>query len=186
MTITATTVLTALLKKAADGAKKYAMSDEPDVGVLAGDSVIVPMGVADGKKIYEFRNDLLNPERFIHTATGYEFKAGNFFGTDGASTPAFTQKIFPRKYIRLDPLDFIEAAVIHDHICRMGWIWVRNGPTGQWTQMLMSKKQADVLFHMILSAPTIAREGKQSISATRTEAFGYYQAVRKAHAAQGE
>ena len=175
----------AIIKEAAKRLAEHAREDHPDVGANAGKHELFPVGPANKVQLYSFKPDAVDPLRFVHQS-GYEFRAGAFYGTDLGSIPGFLSAIVPRKWLRLYRDDFIEAYLLHDFICRFGWVWVRKGPTGTWRRMKMSKKQGDVVLNWVLSAPTLPRPGRPSISATRAEARAIYEAVRKAHAVDGE
>lgn len=178
-------IIAKLLEGEARKIAKLAMTDEPDKGRYLGRYEIVPVKV--GKKKYLFHNDLVDRLRFDHFATGYQFSPPDELDTDLGSIPPIAYKTIPRKYLRLDPADFVPQFVTHDAGCRNGWLWVRSGEAGTWRKMPFSKKQTDVLFAIMLSAPTLQLHPTDPPpkSATRGEVQAYYRAVRIGHAVKG-
>jgi len=179
-------IIVKLLEGEARKLAKLAMTDEPDKGRFLGRYVIVPVKVGDKK--YLFEADTTDPLRFDHFASGYQFRPPDVLETDLGSIPAIAYKTIPRKYLRLDPADFVPQFVLHDAGCRNGWLWVRKGSEGNWRQMKISKKQADVMLAWTLSAPTLQLHPADPPpkSATRGEVQAIYRAVRMGHATRGQ
>lgn len=179
-------ILAAILREGFKRLEKRMMEDEPDCGVNLGqiEGCLTPIGPTAKVQLYHYKPHAIDPLRF--STNGFEFRAGEFYGTDLGSIPEWAEKLIPAKYVRLQRDAFLDGYLPHDFACRQKWIYVRKGATGEWRQMEMNAKQADVLLHKILSAPTMARPNHPSISASRLEALAIYQAVRKYHVKSGE
>ena len=175
--------LAAILAKAIEAeARKlaeHAFEDQPNVGEWAGKFRTEKLDPPQGNNPLRYIADLDDPLRFCHQS-GYEFRPGDDFPFDAGSIPWIFQG-FPRKYIRLSPMDFIEAYAVHDFSCRFGWLGVRMG-AGTWRKMAVSKKQADVILYWCLSA----KSPTTGLEPTRIEAQAVYRAVRMAHALAGK
>lgn len=171
-------ILTKAIEAEARKLAEHAFEDQPNVGEWAGKFRVEKLVPPQGSNPLRYIADLDDPLRFCHSS-GYEFRTGDDFPFDGGSIPWIFQG-FPRKYLRLSPMDFIEAYAVHDFACRNGWLWVRHG-AGAWRKMAVSKKQADVILFWCLSvkSPTTGLEP------TRLEAQMVYRAVRAAHTIGG-
>ena len=174
MTSIETAVASILLKQG----KKFVKGDEPDKGELRGHYDLIP--ISKGEWWYE--PDKVDPMRFWHEKSGYEFAVLEPFKTDGGTIPSIVSKLAPREYLFLKKTDFIEQFIIHDFLCKAGFVWVRR-KGGIWAKMPITPVQADVLLHIMLGSPSLPApylgKGKE---ANRATAFAIYQAVKAFHA----
>lgn len=172
----AVTIGKLLLKKAVD----FATSDEPDKGAWSGKQTLTPVKYGGKKELWYAALDPADPMRWTHSATGYQFRAGDGM-TDGGSIPFLFQKL-PRKYLRLSPWDNIEAYCLHDFNCRNGFCFVRKGDASEWRMMKMSKKMADVMLWWTLSS----KSPTTGVCPTRLETVAITRSVRAQHVLHGQ
>jgi len=113
---------------------------------------------------WRVENGEANPCRLFIPEAGLEYAFGNDFWSDGGSIPKPVQGA---KHLRLKPDSFPRAYFLHDWLYEHAKANVRE-PDGKWTQVAVTRLEADTLLYCGLVA-----EG-----ATALEARVIFRAVR--------